>query len=80
MRQQQQASVEERLVLRRLEQASAEGPSALRLSRLLEECSAVGLGLQRGGRLVGLEEGSGRLALETLEVLNSGTTISNGRY
>jgi hypothetical protein len=79
--QQQEALVEERLVRgRRLEQASGEGPSVLRLSRQLEECSAVRLGRQRGGRLVELEEGSVRLALETLQVLSSGTAISNVRY
>ena len=70
--------MEERLVRRRLGQASGEGPSALRLSRQLEECSAVGLGRQRGERLV--VEGSVGLALEALEVLNFGTTISNFRY
>ena len=52
MRQQQAASVEERLVRRRLGQASGEGPSAQRLSRQLKERSEVGLGRQRGGRLV----------------------------
>ena len=78
MRQQQEASVEECSVLQRLQQAwveaveAVEGPSALRLSRQLQECSAVGLGRQRGERLV--VEGSVRLALETLEVLNFGST------
>jgi hypothetical protein len=66
VRQQQEASVEERLVRRRLGQASGEGPSALRLSRQLEERSAVGLGRQRGGRLV--EEEGLVLLLEELSV------------
>jgi hypothetical protein len=81
VRQQHEASVEECSVLQRLQQAwveAVEGPSALRLSRQLQECLAVGLGRQRGERLV--VEGSVGLALEALEVLNFGTTISNFRY
>jgi hypothetical protein len=47
----EQGSEEERLVPL-LEQASVEGPSALLLSRQLEERSEVVLGRQRGGRWV----------------------------